>query len=467
MFSRNSIRKLFLSIALFFVIMCETFLLPCFSIYYNSSNSREIITIIIALAILLLNSLPFIFQSEIIKIISGNKDAIKDLSYPYEIIYLKNYLTTFLVVRGVGTIALVWLYYFLLGISQLNELILYSLCVFISYTMCIFTFDRFRKKSIFLKRVFLILQPFAMFSLPLSCSFYVIDTLNSNLEYVSLLVIISLFLSIYSLLSYKYDNLTKEIYALITISIALALGFIYYGFGFTKTTIIHSNTRVLMISVFYGIYLSLLYGLSYTFFYHIKTEAFRHSINKFLTSLFNISPFLALPVLLFCFDSEPLIYCYIIINIIAVNFIGQIKKNTKIVVSVLLIFMFIAIVMGSIKYANEHIFDYDIVFEFDSELLAILSVIPISGLFKIISKNMVSINFSVLRKYRCYYVTYIINYIVLVLESTLFNVYKVYEEQRILLSERPIYLYLLLSLAIVIIRTLYILFSQNAISKKE
>lgn len=465
---KNSSLKLVASVMLFSVTMVATFLLPYLSVFFQNNGKREMVTVIVALVILSINAIPFILQSEIIKIASGNKEIAKGIPCLYKIVYTYDkYIIKTLVTLGIGTIVLLLLYSLILGTDQLNEMILYSFCIFISYSMCQLTFDKFRKRGVFLKRVFLMLQPFALFSIPLCCSFYIMDTLNSSLEYVSLLVIISIFLIIYYTFSDKYEKLTKPVYALVTLSVALFLGFLYYGLGFTKTTIIHSNSRILMISLFYGMYLSLLYGLSYTFFYSIRTASVSHSINKFLISLFNISPFIALPVLFFCFDSEPLIYCYIIINILAVNIVGRIKKPLNIILSIILILSFIATVICSIKYANEHVFDYDIEFEFDAELLSILVTIPLGWIATKAIPKFVNVDFSVLRKDRCYYITYIINSIVLVFESSLFDVYKIYEDQKLPLSERPIYLYLLLCTIAVVIRTLYLLFSNNAVSKKN
>lgn len=465
---KNSTLKLIASVMLFGITMFATFLLPYLSVFFQNSGKREIVTLTIALAILYSIAIPFILQSEIIKIASGNKGIAQSIPYLYKIIYTDDkYIIKTLVFSGILTIVLLMLYSFILGTEQLNEMILYSFCIFVSYSMCLLTFDKFRKRDVFLKRVFLMLQPFALFSIPLCCSFYIMDTLNSSLEYISLLVIISAFLIIYYLFSNKYEKLTKPMYALATLSIALALGFFYYGLGFTKTTIIHSNTRLLMISLFYGMYLSLLYGMSYTFFYPIRTAIVSHSINKFLISLFNISPFIALPVLFFCFDSEPLIYCYIILNIVAVNLVGQIKKPFNIISSIILILGFIIIVVCSIKFANDHIFDYEIEFAFDAELLSILITIPMGLIVTKVIPKFINVDCSVLRKDRCYYITYIINSIVLVFEISLFDVYQVYENQKILLNERPIYLYLLLSTITVVIRTFYVLFSKNAVSKKN
>lgn len=464
---KNSTLKLIASVMLFGITMFATFLLPFLSVFIQNSDKREIITMIIALLIISHNAIPFILQSEVIKIASGNRRIAENIPHLYDFIYTDGqYITKTLTFSGIGTIILLLLYSFILGTEQLNEMFLYSFCIFVSYSMCLLTFDKFRKKDLFMKRVFLILQPFALFSIPLCCSFYIMDTLNSSLEYISLLVVISIFLIIYYLLSNKYEKLTKPIYALTTLTIALALAFFYYGLGFTKTTIIHSNIRILMISLFYGVYLSLLYGMSYTLFYPIRTSSVSHSINKFLISLFNISPFIALPVLIFCFDSEPLIYCYIVINIVAVNLVGQIKKSVNIIFSIILILGFIITVICSIKFANDHIYDYEIDFAFDSELLSILLAIPLGYLFKNILPKFVNVNYSVLRGNRCYYITYIINSIVLVFELSLFDVYQVFENQRNLLPERPIYLYLLFSTVSVVIRTFYVLFSKNAISKK-
>lgn len=450
---------------LFLSVMCATFLMPYLSMFSQNMNTRNLITLIIALIILLVNSLPFLIQSEIIKISSGNIEMHTSTTFLYRIVYSNKYILKASMFSAVTTFLVLLIYLLILGVEQFNEILLYSLCIAISYIACLLTFDRLRKNKEFKKRIYLMLQPFVLFSIPLCCSFYIIDTLNGNLEYISLLVLISGFLVIYYLISYKYAKMSKPVYALTTITIAIALAFVYYGFGFTKSTIIHSNIRLLMVSLFYGIYLSLLYSISYTLIYPIRTLNVRHSIDKFLVCLFNCSPFIALPVLLFCFDSEQIIYCYIILNLIAVNLVGQTKKY-NILLSVILIFLFILTVTFSLKFANERIYDYEVDFKFSAEILSILLGIPLELLLKKIVPYFINVDYSVLRNYRAYYITYVVNFCVLILETSFFEVYHVYNGSRMLLSLRPIYIYLMLSTATVILRLLYELFKSNAITKK-
>lgn len=405
------LKKYRLTVACFSVLSIVSFFAPIL-MEFISNKSIFRMQIFIPMSVLIINIVPFIAISEIIKIYYGFAEDAPLCKRAYNFFIKKpNSVIIVSIFDGIGTFLLTVMYYVLWGGFRLRSIICHNILIFLTYLCGNLVFYYVKNRDLgYRKRDYIFYRPFLLLGVPVGIAISLIDVLNGEMIiYANIPIVLAVMVFAFSYITYKryfksYVTYTAVLSGLLALSVIM-----YYIFGTNEETILRKSHSIIVFSVAFGIYLNLLFSLIYTDIFPIRTNEYKHSIEKLQYALFNFSPVISLCFLVEAVCDWKIIFSYAVLNISAILCIG--RKNTihhKIAV-VGLILIYIPLSM----YTLYHETNYEMKIDTQLTILSFISsilVVVLPNVFKTDSHIIRDVQkhiqgYKFLRKNLAYYTT--------------------------------------------------------------